>query len=93
MTSPPVNSHYNVIETLIHLNKGLWDDLVAVWTPDTEEFIKICYAKHDLTRTVAYTYWHNIWWAQDIGFPLNFFPGNDYFRRHPEHALDGLANI
>jgi hypothetical protein len=85
------NTTYNVIDTLIHLNKGLWIDLVNAWSSSTEAFIVHCWQKHSLQRQVAYTYWHAIWFAMEHGYPLQFHPGNDFFRRNPDLALDALA--
>lgn len=85
------NTTYNVIDTLVHLNRGLWIDLVNAWTQDTEHFITHCWARHCLGRTVAYTYWHAIWFAMEFGYPLQFHPGNEWFRKNPDRALDALA--
>jgi hypothetical protein len=85
------NTTYNVIDALLHLSKDLWDKLVAVWGADPETFIIEAHRHYDLPRTVAYTYWHAIAFGMENGYPLQFHPGNEYFRRNPEETLDGLA--
>lgn len=92
MSAPKLseNTFYNLIDTLLHLDRDLWDRAVSLWTVNKEKFYDQA-RDIGLERPVAHTYWHAIEWGMEYGYPLQFNPGNEYFRRHPEHALDALA--
>lgn len=87
------NTTYNVIDTLMYLDRGLWDAIVELWSSDAEKFINECDQRYTMRRTVAYTYWHAIWFGMEHGYPLQFHPGNIYYRTHPHEALEKMADI
>lgn len=66
-TYSPSNTTYNVIDTLMLLNRKLWDDLCLAYSEDQEEFIMRC-GDYQLPRVVAYTYWDAISFARSVNY-------------------------